>query len=87
MDINDDSKVFQYDRLGRLKYHPELHENHRKAWTVEDLEYLCKFHQSCELNDMSLALGRPATACAMKISYLKQQGQYEFYRKLDKYYV
>ena len=78
---------FQYDASGRLLYHPELHENHRKEWTLDELEYLCKFYRASDLNDMSLALGRPATACAMKMAYLKKTGQYELYRKLDRYYV
>ena len=79
--------VFIYDRSGRMKYHPEFHENHGKSWTADDLEYLCKFHDTCGLNDIGFALGRPATSCATKIDYLKKQGQYEFYRNLNKYYV
>ena len=82
-----EDSIFKYDRSGRLLYHPELHENHGKTWSLDELEYLCKFHHAGELNDMSLALGRPATSITTKITYLRKQGQYDFYRKLNRYYV
>lgn len=82
-----ESEVFIYDASGRLKYHPELHENHGKPWTADELEYLCKFHHTCELNDIGFALGRPATSCATKIDYLKKTNKYEFYKNQNLYYV
>ena len=74
----------QYDSCGRMKYHPEFHENNGTLWSEEDLEYLCKFEDKDDLEVLSLALGRTYATVAQKLSLLKKKGEYEYYRKLNK---
>lgn len=33
----------EYDKNGKLKYHPQFHTRQRRKYTLEELEYLCKF--------------------------------------------
>lgn len=76
--------VIEYDSQGRMKYNPEFHENHRKAWSTSELAYLCSMHLGRELCDLSLALSRTESSLGEKIMELKRQGKYEYYRKLGK---
>lgn len=72
----------KYDSQGRLKYDPELHEEHGKRYTEEDLAYMCSMHGATPLTDIGLAVGRTPCAVAVKLGHLKRQGLYEHYRKL-----
>ena len=71
-----------YDSQGRLKYSPELHENHGKPYTTKELAYICAMHGSMSLVDIGLAVGRTSNAVAMQLSILRKRGQFEHYRKL-----
>lgn len=75
-----------YDACGRMKYHPDFHENHRKKWSEEDMEYLCKFETVDDLETLGLALGRTKATVAEKLSLLKENGQYNYYRNLNKHW-
>lgn len=72
----------EYDSQGRLKFDPELHENHGKPFTTGELAYICSMHESMSLTDIGLAVGRTPAAVAMRMSSLKKQGVFEHYRKL-----
>lgn len=75
-----------YDKQGRLKYDPELHdpELRGKPWSKEDREYLCSMHDAMPRKDLALALGRPETAVAAQLWYLREVNKYERYRKAGK---
>lgn len=60
----------EYDRYGRMKYCPELHPNHGKKWSEEDLEYMRDYYSKIGPEEMSLALGRPMTAVLQKASIM-----------------
>ena len=47
----------EYDRWGRMKYHPEYHENHGKSFTIEELYYLCKYWEVDDIKDLSFGMG------------------------------
>ncbi|MTI95206.1 MAG: DNA-entry nuclease [Firmicutes bacterium] len=72
----------QYDRWGRMKYHPDYHENHRKPWDKEDDMYLCAMHGSMKIGDIALALGRTYRSAAQRLETLKRKRLYKRYRTI-----
>lgn len=75
------------DKLGRLDYHPDLHPNHGTVWSDDELEYLCKFHETDEIESIALAFGRTTKTVNQKLATLRENVKYAYYRKLDKHYV
>jgi len=80
-------EVVKYDKLGRMQYNPELHTNHKKPWTVDELEYLCKFYYIDGPKTISLALGKTEKTISRVIYQLKKDSLYEHYRNLNLFYV
>lgn len=76
----------QYDRYGRVRYHPEYHPNHGKPYTTYDLWYLCRFWGFDSCRSLSFALGRPETAVKSKVHLLKKAGSFEYYKKMNNYW-
>ncbi len=77
----------EYDKNGKLKYHPEFHTRQRRRYTLEELEYLCKFCSVDGVDTIALALERTATSVQIKINELKTTGEYDFYRNINVFYV
>ena len=65
----------EYDKCGRMKYNPDLHQNNGKPWSDEDLEYLINWYEKIGLEEMSLAVGRSEVTVAAKVGYLRKQGR------------
>lgn len=76
----------QLDCCGRMVYHPEFHHNHRKPWSVEDLEYLCKFYEKDHRRSIAFALGRPEGSIQTIVAKLRKDGLFEYYKNLNKYW-
>jgi len=74
---------YNYDSNGRLRYHPELHPNHRKPYRLSELEYLCKFWKRGRRRQISLALGRTESTLADKVCKLRKNGLFEYYKNLN----
>jgi hypothetical protein len=77
---------FQYDRYGRMMYHPEVHPNHGKTYTQSDLEYLCKYWGVDDAKSLAFALGRPEHSLAAKVNELRKSSQFNYYKNLNKYW-
>lgn len=60
----------EYDDWGRMKYHPDYHPNHGKAWSQSDVQYLKDYYSKIGPEEMSFALGRPITAIQQRASML-----------------
>lgn len=75
----------QYDRLGRMKYHPDFHDNHGKRFSDEELCYLAKFYKFDGRRHVSLALGRPEGPVQKKYLELLHSKRLDFYKNLDYY--
>lgn len=84
--MDEVAEVFEYDVRGRLKYHPELHPNHKKPWSEEDIEYLCKYAEVDTLDNISLALGRTCQIVVYKLRTLRRDGKYDYYKTLNKHW-
>ncbi|WP_176542109.1 DNA-entry nuclease [Bacillus wiedmannii] len=81
-----DEKHIEYDNSGRMMYNENFHTNHGKPFTEEELEYLCKYYEVDDSQTISLALGRTENTIRFKISVLKKQGKYEYYKNLNKHW-
>lgn len=77
----------RFDKHGRMIYHPDFHPNKGKPYTMEELEYICKFCDFDGLRSMSFALGRPEASVANMLSKIKREGKLGYYKRLDKYYL
>ncbi len=64
----------QFDRHGRMQYHPEIHARHGKPWTTHEQKYLIDFYYVIGNTQMSFDLERPMTAIAQKVCYLRKIG-------------
>lgn len=80
------AEEIQFDRFGRMLYHPEYHDNHGKPFTESDLEYLCKYYEIDHSRSISFALGKTEHTLRAKVAYLKKNGLYEYYKNLNKYW-
>ena len=58
----------------RAKYDPALHENHKRAWSDADDDYLKKFYKVDGMAHCALALGRTEMALSNRYRYLKARG-------------
>ncbi len=76
---------FQYDELGRLKFHPKIHFANGKPMTESELEYLCKFYECDGAKSISMALGKTEMSITNKFNELKKNGKYHYYRTLNNY--
>lgn len=71
-----------YDNLGRMRYHPEFHPNHKKPFTIDEMIYVSKFHGIDSPRTLSFALGRTEYTIANLITVLRKSGLYETYRNM-----
>lgn len=73
----------EYDRLGRMRYHPFFHDKQGTRFTESEMIYICKFWDKDKTKNLSLALGRTETSLAKKIQVLKKDWRYEYYKNYD----
>jgi len=76
----------EYDKFGRMKFHPDYHFTHGQPFTESELEYICKYFEADGLKMLSFAIGKTEKAISNKLSQLKKSGSYEYYKKLNKYW-
>lgn len=73
----------EYDKWGRMKYHPNYHTSHGTRFSQEELIYLCKYWAHDDWQDMSFALGRTQKTLAEKVSELRKKNLYEVYKNME----
>jgi hypothetical protein len=78
----DDLRNIEYDEFGRMNYHPDIHFNHKRPWTEEDLAYLCRFHHSDGCDSLQYALGRTSKTLGSKVCDLRKEDMFDYYYKL-----
>lgn len=81
-----ESVEISYDRYGRMKYHPEFHFSHGKAFTESDLEYICKFYEVDHTRDIAFAIGKTEHTIRSKVDQLRKKGLFEHYKNLNKHW-
>jgi hypothetical protein len=85
MALSTSETGIEINKHGRMLYHPEFHFNHRKPFTEEELEYLCKFYEVDHTRSPGFALGKTEHTLRAKVNYLKKIGRYEYYKKLNRH--
>lgn len=78
----DDPPV-EYDRNGKMKYHPEYHRRHGTRFTVGEYIYLCKFWGKDKILDIALALERTEQGVYNAVRSLQERGLFERYRDYE----
>ncbi|MFI8712002.1 DNA-entry nuclease [Brevibacillus brevis] len=71
----------EYDRYGRMQYHPEFHFNHKTPFEEDELEYLCKFYETDATRSLSFALGRTEHTIRTTVNQLRKNGMYQVYKE------
>lgn len=85
-EILDYEQPINYDKYGRMIYHPDYHENHKQPYTESDKEYLCKYWEVDHRQSLSFALGKPEHSLATKVWQLKKERKFDYYKNLNKYW-
>lgn len=75
----------EYDKIGRMKYHPDFHKNQGKRFTPEENAYLCYWYGKDTVRDIGFALERTEVSISIRVGQMKKSGDFEYYRKLWKY--
>lgn len=75
-----------FDAQGRMKYNPLYHENHGKAFTQEELEYMCKYYDIDGPRSIGFALGKTEHTIMAKVYDLRKSGLFEHYKNLGRYW-
>ncbi|MEH6943566.1 hypothetical protein [Bacillus sp. JJ722] len=78
-----DNDNVQYDSCHRIKFNELLHFKQSKTWSEEEMEYLCKFHESDDMQSIALSLGRTSGSVNEKLKALKKSGKYDYYKTLN----
>lgn len=64
-----------HDKLGRMNYHPEYHDNHKKDWTTHDEKYLIENYVSMGADHVSFTLGRTIGSIMNRAGEIRAQGR------------
>ena len=75
----------EYDNFGRIKFHPDYHFNHKKPFTDEELEYICKYYDTDGPRAIGFALGRTEMTIRTKVDWLKKNNLIGKYKSLNHY--
>lgn len=75
---------FVYDDNGRIKYHPEIHENQFKSYTLHEIAYICANYGYGQRKRISMAVGRTEGAIASLVTKLRRDGEFEKYKEMGK---
>ncbi len=80
-----DPDGIEYDKVGRMKYHPDFHDLRGRRFSEEELCYLAKFYKFDGRRSISYALGRPERIVQNKFLELQHDGRLEHFKSLDYY--
>lgn len=68
------NKNISYDKLGRMRYHPDFHPNQGKTWLLKDQQFLIEYYEKLGPDEISLVLGRTIHSVMMRASDLRKKG-------------
>jgi DNA-binding MarR family transcriptional regulator len=80
--MNEVERPIEYDRQGRMKYHPDYHHNHNKPYTMKELSYICKHYKRGQVKSLALALGRTEHSIRVLVNKLRRDGLFEQYKNM-----
>lgn len=65
----------EYDRHGRLKFHPEYHPNHKAPWMTSDERFLIENYENLGPEAVAAALGRTIGVVMTRAYELRKAGK------------
>ena len=68
------SKPIEFDKWGRMKFHPDYHAKNGKPWSREDIDYLIDQYEAIGPEECSMALERTIRTVMNKASVLRKLG-------------
>lgn len=71
--ISEDRPI-EFDRYGRMQYHPDYHANHGKPWKTSDQKFLIENYDKIGPEETSLALERTIHTVMTKAAKLRREG-------------
>lgn len=66
----------------RMKYNPKTCFSHYKGYTTKDLAYMCFWYGVISSREIALALGRTQDSVLNKVARLRENGEFEVYKKM-----
>ncbi|KIL42102.1 hypothetical protein SD70_02660 [Gordoniibacillus kamchatkensis] len=73
----------EYDKWGRMKYHPEFHFNHKKPYSTKESAYIVQNYRRGEVKNLALIIGRTEHCIRSKVDYFRKTGQFDRLMQLD----
>lgn len=65
----------EYDRWGRMKYHPEFHSRQGEDWTTTEQKFLVENYEQLGPEEVSLALERTIFSIIQRAYKLRKLGE------------
>jgi hypothetical protein len=72
-----------FDKLGRMRYHPDFHPNHGKPYTTDELIYICKFYEVDGPRLISFAIGKTELTIMNTVCELRKSYRFEKYKNMS----
>jgi hypothetical protein len=69
-----------FDKLGRMRYHPDFHPNHGRPYTTDELIYICKFYEVDGPRLISFAIGKTELTVMNTVFELRRDGKFEGFK-------
>ncbi|MEK3977289.1 DNA-entry nuclease [Psychrobacillus sp. FSL K6-2684] len=66
----------------RMRYNPDIHENHREPFSEEELAYICSIWDINKKDSIAMVLGRTHGTVLKKVNDLRESQQFEYYKRL-----
>ncbi|MBW7475925.1 hypothetical protein K0T92_14360 [Paenibacillus oenotherae] len=82
-DEGDKLDGITFDKLGRMKYHPEFHFNHGKPFTLDEKIYLTKYYELDGPRAIGFALGRTEHTVMNIVCNMRKSGEWKRYASLS----
>ncbi|SFC52879.1 hypothetical protein [Bacillus sp. UNCCL81] len=79
-------EVYEFDKQGRMTYHPDFHFNYGTPVTEDEKEYLCKFYETDDIRTLAFAVGRTEGSIRVLVKQMVRNGKYTFYKNRGLYY-
>lgn len=64
----------EYDRYGRMKYHPDFHQRQGQPWTTIDVRFLVDNYYKIGPEEASFALSRTIHSVMQMVYELRKKG-------------
>lgn len=79
--MNNES--IEYDKWGRMKFHPDFHFNHGKPYSLKESAYIAQNYRRGDVKNLAMVVGRTEHCIRSRVSYFRKSGQFDELLKID----